>query len=193
MVRNMPAEVYSGYAAELHAAICTLDDKSCSEFAVNVLDALRTRRRIYVCGNGGSAANASHFAGDTAKTLRDGKGNTLLISCLSDNQACMMAIANDIEYSEIFRHQLEGVIEKRDILVAISGSGNSPNILRAVDYANTVGALTVGLCGFNGGRLKETAKLPLHVKSNNMEVVEDVHLSILHYVKRYVMKEAGLL
>jgi D-sedoheptulose 7-phosphate isomerase len=189
----MSAEVYSGYAKELHEAIRSLDDEACGEFARNVLDALRTRRRIYVCGNGGSAANASHFAGDTAKTLRDGKGNTLLISCLSDNQACMMAIANDLEYSEIFRHQLEGVLEKRDILVAISGSGNSPNILRAVDYANTVGALTVGLCGFNGGRLKEMAKLPLHVKCNNMEVVEDVHLSILHYVKRYVMKEAGLL
>lgn len=190
---NMSADDYSGYAEELHAAIRTLDDRSCGEFALNVLDALRTRRRIYVCGNGGSAANASHFAGDTAKSIRDDQGNGLLISCLSDNQACMMAIANDLEYSEIFRHQLEGVIEKRDILVAISGSGNSPNILRAVEHANTAGALTVGLCGFNGGRLKEMAQLPLHVQSSNMEVVEDVHLSILHYVKRYVMKEVGLL
>ena len=187
----MSADLYSTYAKEVHAAIDTLDDAACAQFAVEVLDALRTRRRIYVCGNGGSAANASHFAGDTAKAVRDDKGNMLLISCLSDNQACMMAIANDLEYSEIFRHQLDGVMEARDILVAISGSGNSANVLRAVDYANSIGALTVGLCGFNGGRLREISKLPLHVKSNNMEVVEDVHLSILHYVKRYVIEKAG--
>jgi len=188
----MTENLYSDYARELHEAIRTLEDESYRRFANEVLDAFRTRRRIYVCGNGGSAANASHFAGDTAKSVKDGHGNSLLITCLSDNQACMMAIANDIEYSEIFHHQLKGVIEKRDILVAISGSGNSPNILRAVDYANSVGALTVGMCGFNGGRLKEISKLPLHVKSNSMEVVEDAHLSILHYVKRFVIEQAGI-
>jgi D-sedoheptulose 7-phosphate isomerase len=193
MVTNMNADIYSSYANELSAALDTLDDKACGRFAEFVLEALRERRRIYVCGNGGSAANASHFAGDTAKSVRDRKGNALLISNLSDNQACMMAIANDIEYSEVFRHQLDGVIQKGDILVAISGSGNSPNVVKAVEYANTIGATTVGLCGFNGGKLREIAKLPIHVKCNNMEVVEDVHLSILHYVKRYMMRAEGSL
>jgi D-sedoheptulose 7-phosphate isomerase len=193
MVTNMNADIYSSYAIELRAALDTLDDKACGRFAEFVLEALRERRRIYVCGNGGSAANASHFAGDTAKSVRDRKGNALLISNLSDNQACMMAIANDIEYSEVFRHQLDGVIQRGDILVAISGSGNSPNVVKAVEYANTIGAMTIGLCGFNGGKLKEIAKLPILVKCSNMEVVEDVHLSILHYVKRYVMRAEGSL
>jgi D-sedoheptulose 7-phosphate isomerase len=191
MARRMKADTYSSYADELRAALDTIDDDACERLAAEVLDALRERRHIYVCGNGGSAANASHFAGDAAKAVRDRRGHGLLVSNLSDNQACMMAIANDLEYAEVFRHQLVGVLRKGDLLIAISGSGNSVNVVRAVEYANSVGATTVGLCGYDGGRLKQIAMIPIHVKCGNMEVVEDAHLSILHYVKRYLIRAEG--
>lgn len=149
--------------------------------ALNLLDETRKRKgRIYICGNGGSAATASHFQNDFNKGVSEYIDLPFRFHCLNDNVATVMAIANDIGYEEVFRFQLRGVLEPGDILVAISGSGNSPNVLNAVEYAKSRGNKVIGLTGFQGGRLKELADISLHAPVNSMQVTEDVHMIFDH-------------
>lgn len=149
--------------------------------ALNLLDETRKRKgRIYICGNGGSAATASHFQNDFNKGVSEYIDLPFRFHCLNDNVATLMAIANDIGYEEVFRFQLRGNLEPGDILIAISGSGNSPNILNAVEYAKEQGVRVIGLTGFSGGRLKELSDVSLHVPVNSMQVTEDIHMMFDH-------------
>jgi len=149
--------------------------------AINLLDETRKKKgRIYICGNGGSAATASHFQNDFNKGVSEYIEIPFRFHCLNDNMATVMAIANDIGYEEIFRFQLRGVMEPGDILVAISGSGNSKNVLNAVEYAREQGAKVIGLTGFGGGKLRELADISLHVPLNSMQITEDVHMMFDH-------------
>lgn len=135
---------------------------------------------IFVCGNGGSAATASHFACDLSKwTSRPGVRRVRAIA-LTENVPLITAWSNDHDYATIFVEQLVAHYRPGDLLVAISGSGNSENVLRATMWANAVGAPTVGLCGFDGGRLVQTASLVLHVSNHSMPQVEDIHSTICH-------------
>lgn len=149
--------------------------------ALNLLEETRQRKgRIYICGNGGSAATASHFQNDFNKGVSEYIEAPFRFHCLNDNVATLMAIANDIGYEEVFRFQLRGVMEPRDILVAISGSGNSKNVLNAVEYAKGLGCQVIGLTGYSGGKLKELADISLHVPVNSMQITEDVHMIFDH-------------
>lgn len=149
--------------------------------ALNLLDETRRRKgRIYICGNGGSAATASHFQNDFNKGVSEYIDVPFRFHCLNDNMATVMAIANDIGYEEVFRFQLRGNIEPGDILMAISGSGNSQNVLNAVEYAKEQGVKVVGLTGFDGGRLKKLSDVSLHVPVNSMQVTEDIHMIFDH-------------
>lgn len=149
--------------------------------ALNLLDETRLRKgRIYICGNGGSAATASHFQNDFNKGVSEYIEVPFRFHCLNDNMATIMAIANDIGYEEVFRFQLRGVMEPGDILVAISGSGNSKNVLNAVEYAKAQGCQVIGVTGFNGGRLKELCDVSLHAPVMSMQVTEDVHMIFDH-------------
>lgn len=149
--------------------------------ALNLLDETRRRKgRIYICGNGGSAATASHFQNDFNKGVSEYIDLPFRFHCLNDNVATVMAIANDIGYEEVFRFQLRGNLEPGDILVAISGSGNSQNVLNAAEYAREQGVKVVGLTGFDGGRLKELSDVSLHVPVNSMQVTEDIHMIFDH-------------
>ena len=149
--------------------------------ALNLLDETRQRKgRIYICGNGGSAATASHFQNDFNKGVSEYIEVPFRFHCLNDNVATLMAIANDIGYEEVFRFQLRGVMEPGDILVAISGSGNSKNVLNAVEYAKGSGYRVIGLTGYSGGKLKELADISLHVPVNSMQITEDVHMIFDH-------------
>ena len=149
--------------------------------ALNLLDETRRRKgRIYICGNGGSAATASHFQNDFNKGVSEYIDTPFRFHCLNDNVATVMAIANDIGYEEVFRFQLRGNLEPGDILVAISGSGNSKNVLNAVEYAKEQGVKVVGLTGFDGGRLKKLSDVSLHVPVNSMQVTEDIHMIFDH-------------
>ena len=149
--------------------------------ALNLLDETRQKKgRIYICGNGGSAATASHFQNDFNKGVSEYIDVPFRFHCLNDNVATLMAIANDIGYEEVFRFQLRNNLEENDVLVAISGSGNSHNVIRAVEYAKEHGCKIIGLTGFSGGKLKELSDISLHAPVNSMQVTEDIHMIYDH-------------
>lgn len=139
-------------------------------------------RTLFVFGNGGSAALASHFACDIGKGTTAGKRKRLKTVALTDNVALITAWANDKAYDAIFAEQLEGLAEKGDIALAISGSGNSPNVIRGLEVARHLGAETLLLTGFEGGRAKPLADLCLVVPSDSMQLIEDAHLCATHAI-----------
>jgi D-sedoheptulose 7-phosphate isomerase len=137
---------------------------------------------VFIVGNGGSAATASHFACDLAKgTITSGRPR-FRATALTDNVPVMTAWSNDNAYEDVFVEQLRNLIRRGDVVVAISGSGNSENVLRAVELANQVGGITVGLSGFSGGELSKVVDVPVVVPSDCMAQIEDVHLTLCHLV-----------
>ena len=139
-------------------------------------------RRIFVFGNGGSSANASHFVNDMVKsTVRPDQPRFKLI-CLSDNVPTLTAYANDVSYDVIFAEPMAALAEPGDVALALSGSGNSPNVLKAMDVAHEMGLTRIGLTGFAGGKLKDKCDVCVIVPSDSMQVIEDAHLVILHSV-----------
>ena len=156
-------------------------DVSAVNEVLNLLEAgIKREATIYVFGNGGSAATASHFQNDFNKGVSEHIDKKFRFLCLNDNVATVMAVANDVGYEEVFRFQLQGKIKEGDILMAISGSGNSPNVINAVEYGKKQGCKVVGLTGYSGGRLKELSDISLHVPINSMQITEDVHMIFNH-------------
>ena len=135
---------------------------------------------IYIFGNGGSAATASHYANDFNKGLSEQLERKFRFICLNDNVPTVMAVANDISYDEVFRYQLRGRLRKNDLVVGISGSGNSRNVLNAIRYAKECGVRTLGIVGYDGGQLKQLADVSLHAPICNMQVSEDLHIMFDH-------------
>lgn len=153
-----------------------------------IFDAYKKGKCIYIMGNGGSAAIALHFAHDLQiGAAAAGKPRMRAIS-LTGNVAVITALANDIDYSSIFEEQLVGQVEEGDVVVGISASGNSPNVLKAMDYARRGGAVTIGFVGFGGGKLKELASKSIVLSSKDYGQVEDIHLSLAHIIS-YQVKE----
>jgi D-sedoheptulose 7-phosphate isomerase len=146
--------------------------------------AYRSGRFVFIIGNGGSGANASHLCEDLAKcTLHDLENQRRLrVLSLTDNAPWLMAVANDISYQNIFLEQLRNLASPGDVLLAISGSGNSPNILKAVEWANANGLATVGITGFDGGKLRAMAHHRLHMPVHDMGIAESLHQVAFHWV-----------
>lgn len=144
---------------------------------------------IYIIGNGGSSATASHFQNDFNKGISEYTEKKFKFQCLNDNIPTLMAIANDIGFEEVFRFQLKGKLQENDILIAISGSGNSKNIINAVTYAKECGNKIIGLTGYNGGKLKELSDISLHVPINSMQITEDIHMIFDHLMMSIFYKE----
>ena len=166
--------------------LSSLDSDDINEI-MNVLENARLKgRRIFICGNGGSASTASHMECDFNKGISYAQDVKYDIECLSDNVAMMMAIANDIGYEDIFAVPLKNKLKKGDIVIGISGSGNSENVIRAFEYANNLGADTIAFTGYSGGKLKKMAKYSIHVNIDNMQIVEDVHL-ILNHMMMFIL------
>ncbi|MBM3994639.1 MAG: SIS domain-containing protein [Planctomycetes bacterium] len=157
-----------------------------------------SRNLVFVIGNGGSGSNASHFCEDLGKcTLRredfdNDKKKRLRILSLTDNTPYILAWANDEGFDRVFAEQLKNLAMPGDLLIAISGSGNSPNILKAVDWANRNGLVTFGCTGFSGGKLKGMAQLGLHVPLDDMGIVESIHLTAFHWVVDNLHARIGL-
>jgi len=149
--------------------------------AMNLLnDALEAEKNIYIFGNGGSAATASHFTNDFNKGISEYTEKKFRFACLNDNIATIMAIANDISYDEVFRFQLKGRIKEGDLVIGISGSGNSPNVINAVEYAKEQGNKVIALTGYSGGKLKPLSDVSLHVPIDDMQITEDIHMVFDH-------------
>jgi D-sedoheptulose 7-phosphate isomerase len=172
--------VVDNYIQEITDVIKSLPQETI-ESIINVLAQARDeRKQIFLIGNGGSGANASHMANDLIKnTIQEGKPRLKVIP-LTDNMPIIMAIANDWDYSRIFIEQLMPLAQPGDVLMGLSGSGNSPNVLKAIDWARTNGLRTVGLTGRDGGQLKDKAELVLIVPTDSMAQIEDVHLILGH-------------
>jgi D-sedoheptulose 7-phosphate isomerase len=168
------------YLTELHQAMQTVLSPALEE-AVGILLAARERgATVYFCGNGGSASTASHWALDLSKNTRHPVKGRFRTGCLVDNLGLVTAWANDNGYDQVFLEQARTLLRPGDVLVAISGSGNSPNVLLAVDYAREVGCPVIGLIGFDGGRLRERVDVALVVPGRNIEQAEDGHLILNH-------------
>lgn len=161
-------------------AIQALDIEAVNRVLNLLVEAFENGNTVYVFGNGGSAATASHFQNDFNKGVSEHTEKKFHFQCLNDNAATVMAVANDIGYEEIFRFQLKGRLRPGDLVLAISGSGNSQNVLNAVVYAKEQGNCVIGLTGFQGGKLKGLADISLHVPAENMQITEDIHLIFNH-------------
>jgi D-sedoheptulose 7-phosphate isomerase len=177
------------YVKSLKECLDTIDEKSVAMLADLLLDANSRGGMTYVFGNGDSATNAVHFAADLSKgTIVPGK-KRMRVLCLNDNVPVMTAWGNDTSYDMIFLEQLENLLRPGDVVIGISTSGNSPNVLRAMEYANGAGAHTVGLSAFKGGKLVSLAKHNIIAKTDNVEIAEDVHFVIGHLLKMRILRK----
>ena len=153
------------------------------DLAMNLLmKAYENKKKIYIFGNGGSSATASHFQNDFNKGISEYVDTKFNFTCLNDNVATLMAIANDIGFEEVFRFQVKNKLEEGDLVIAISGSGNSKNVILAVEYAKSLGNQVIGLTGYDGGKLKELSDVSLHADVMSMQVTEDIHMIFDHLI-----------
>lgn len=151
-------------------------------------DARREGKHIFVCGNGGSASSSSHFVCDMVKGASFNRTERFKIMALTDQMPAITAYANDVSYDSVFVEQLRNFAQPGDLFMGISGSGNSPNVLRAIEYANAVGCKTIALTGRDGGQLAPMANLNIHVGVPHMGRIEDAHMIVCHMIAYYFME-----
>lgn len=184
MMTNFIADYLSG----VKTCLQEISESQVNEVVSSIMAAYRRRSRIFICGNGGSASTSTHFACDLAKgTIVSGKQRVRAIS-LTDNMALITAVANDIDYNAVFKEQLVNLLEKDDLVIAISASGNSPNVLEAVQYAKAQGVLTIGICGFGGGKLSKMADKAIVLSLKNYRQIEDAHMVLCHLITNEVQR-----
>jgi D-sedoheptulose 7-phosphate isomerase len=176
------------YLDRLQAELRRIDPGEVRQLADLLYEAWENGRFVFICGNGGSACTASHICEDLGKgalrqaDLKDESKRRLKVLSLTDNVGWLTAIGNDCGYDQIFVQQLMNFGQPGDLVVAISGSGNSPNVLAAVDWANRHGLKTVGMTGFNGGKLKQLQQAGIHVPLDDMGMVESIHGCLIHWL-----------
>jgi D-sedoheptulose 7-phosphate isomerase len=173
------------YLVDLKTAIDEIDPNILQQVADVVLKAYKDDKTVFIFGNGGSASTASHMACDwgkgTLSNVYDNKEKRLRVISLTDNVATMTAVANDLSYDEVFMHQLKSLVRTGDIVIGISGSGNSPNVIKAFLTAKEQGAITIGFLGFiTGGKAQKFVDLDVTIQSNSYGIVEDLHLVLNH-------------
>jgi D-sedoheptulose 7-phosphate isomerase len=178
-------EHVDAYIERLQQAIAGLPRDEVATLGESLFRAYRNQKQVFTAGNGGSASTASHMAADLAKNTIGPNMPRFRISSLNENASIMTALANDLGYEHVFSEQLVNVIGPGDVLIVVSASGNSPNVLRAIDYAQSRSAEVVGLLGFDGGRAAQLADIAIVVPSQHYGVVEDVHLVINHMLVEY--------
>ena len=175
------------YFKELQRVMLALPKDGVDQIADVLVGAYNAGRTMFLCGNGGSAALASHLACDLGKgTAYCNGGKRFRVLALTDNLPTLTAWANDSGYENVFSEQLKNFVQPNDVVFAISGSGNSKNILNALQAAREAGAITVGLSGFQGGAMKSLCDLCVVVPSNDMQIIEDLHLALAHSIFRIV-------
>jgi len=179
------------YLQQLTRAVESLPRDRLTELGELLYRAYRNEKQVFTLGNGGSASTASHMAADLAKNTIGPNMRRFRILSLNDNQAMLTALANDLGYDQVFSEQLQNLIRAGDLLIAISASGNSPNVLNAIRYAQRQSAEVVGILGFEGGEAARMVDLAIVVPSDHYGVVEDVHLIINHIIVDYFKAKLG--
>jgi D-sedoheptulose 7-phosphate isomerase len=190
---NNRTDFVADYINRVNRILNDMLNSDLTEHVNKIVDLLLTARTenktIYVMGNGGSASTASHFVGDLSKgTIVEGFPRFRVVA-LTDNIPNLLAWGNDSCYEDIFIEQLKNLLNPGDVVIGISGSGNSENVIRAIQYANDQGAVTIGWSGFSGGKLKDIAQIPLVVPSHYMQRIEDIHLLLEHLITSLIREE----
>jgi D-sedoheptulose 7-phosphate isomerase len=186
------------YVRRFQEELARVDPTEIRRMADLIYQAWQREQFVYIVGNGGSGANATHMSEDLGKStlrpadLNDESRKRLKVMSLTDNLGWILAVGNDCGYDQIFVQQLMNYGREGDLLIAISGSGNSPNVLKAVDWANRHGLMTFGLTGYSGGKLRQMAKAGLHVPLDDMGMVESIHLALFHWVLNDVFARINL-
>jgi D-sedoheptulose 7-phosphate isomerase len=176
------------YLSLVKDTIDKLDRDSIEQTINAFMRAYDAEKTIYIFGNGGSAASATHACGDFVKGASYGLKKRFKVMSLVDNLPALMAIANDISYDDIFVEQLKNFLQPGDLVIGISGSGNSVNVAKAMAYAKDQGVQTIAFCGFKGGKIKELADISVHSVALDMEVAEDIHMMVFNVIKKEVMR-----
>ncbi|MCA9743323.1 MAG: HAD-IIIA family hydrolase [Deferribacteres bacterium] len=182
---------FNSYIQDLKATLDEIDHAAFEKVVHILLKARQQDKQIFIIGNGGSASTASHFACDLAKGTVDYDNisfKRFRAISLADNMAYITALGNDIDFDEIFTEQLKSYLNPGDVVLGISASGNSPNIVKALRYAKSAGATTIGLLGFNGGRAKDIVDVHLTVSSRNYGIAEDFHLIVQHVMTQVIRR-----
>ena len=179
---------FRDYAKELIKALDLVDQKQIDKFFDKFNSYIGSNSNIFLLGNGGSQANAHHISGDFIKTFSLA-GLKLKISCLADNVCHLTAASNDLSYDDAYSILIDNLIDKDDFLIYLSGSGNSINLVKCARKAKLRNIRQAALTGFNGGALKEIVDYPIHIKFDDMEICEDIQLSIFHYIKQRLISK----
>ena len=188
---STPARLFSDYSQRLGAMLATFNWAPVERLAYDLLDCWQTGRQVFLVGNGGSAANASHIANDFLYPLSKTPGSGLRVHSLAANAAVMSCLANDEGYDQIFALQLGVLARKNDVLIVLSGSGNSPNIIKALEQARSIGMTSYAVLGFSGGAAKAIADVPIHFAIDDMQMAEDAQLIVSHMVMQWLYAQRG--
>lgn len=184
----MAMDIFDNYQQRLINCMQHFDWAPALKLGKEILLAQKEGRQVFLCGNGGSAANAMHIANDLLYLKTKGNGAGVKVTALLANQAVLTCLANDIGYENIFSFQLKSLGKKGDILIVLSGSGNSKNILNALVAAKNTGIITCAILGFNGGKCLNMADIVIHFPVNDMQIAEDLQLIVGHMLMRWLTK-----
>ncbi len=188
-------EHMSSYKERLITLFDSIDIDMLELIIASMVKAFKEGNTLYVVGNGGSAATASHIQADFQFFVRYFTNFRPKVVALTDNVPLMTAISNDISYEDVFVEQMKGMFSQGDLLLAISASGNSPNVVKAVEYANKLGGKTIAFCGFTGGKLKEISDMPLYTPNEEKDYgpIEDLHMILDHVLVNYLSEDEEFL
>lgn len=179
------------YVNNLSKSILNLDNNELKKATKLILDKIKKNNTIFVCGNGGSAAIANHYVCDYIKFFRDRTKFKPKIISLSNNLETITAIANDISYDQVFKYQVESLANKNDLIIIISSSGNSKNIIKLLKFSKKKKIKTIGFSGFDGGYLKKNCTVPIHLNARNYGISEDGHHILMHIIMQYIIYKYG--
>ena len=185
---NDTQKTIENYLSLVKDTIDKLDRAQIEKTAEAFMRVYHAEKTIYIFGNGGSAASATHACGDFVKGASYGLQKRFKVMSLVDNLPALMAIANDLSYDDIFVEQLKNFLQPGDLVIGISGSGNSKNVINAMEYAKEKGVQTIAFCGHKGGKIKEIADIAVHSVAMDMEVAEDIHMMVFNIIKKEVMR-----
>ncbi|HWZ41596.1 MAG TPA: SIS domain-containing protein [Bradyrhizobium sp.] len=181
-----PSSLFSDYSERLTAALRGFDWAPVEQLAHDLLDCWHTGRQVFLAGNGGSGGNANHLANDFLYPLSKTPGSGLRVQSLSANPAVLTCLANDEGYDRVFSMQLGVLAREGDVLIVLSGSGNSPNIVKALEEARTIGMTSYALLGYSGGAAKSLADVPIHFRVDDMQIAEDAQMIVGHMVLQWL-------
>lgn len=179
----------SVYIEVLRDRLAKLDLDVLQHITDALLEAYSNSKTVFIFGNGGSGMTASHIAGDYIKGVSFRLEKKFKMICLNDNYTALTAFANDVNYDYVFVEPLKNFLETGDVVIGLSGSGNSKNVVLALEYARSKHAVVVGFSGYNGGKVKELSDLSVHVDVQSMEISEDIHMAALHIIKNKIISK----